>query len=190
MFFKSLPSVATKPSVKKTVVGTKRKFHLLDKRRFFQLGHFFVTSVPLTPQNHEIISIVILLGTTVIGNVMKTSSVHFLDFVPVFLFQGNTKTLKLSLLSKQRMLILTIAPTKLLKLLTKRNCVHADCGQIVVDFELGRTRHKLFNYARQIFIGTPFGEKLHQFIGNLNCEMKVNLAFVFTPKNLKEGKYR
>ena len=51
----------------------------------------------------------------------------------------------------------------------------------LVDSELERERHKVFNYAVETLNETIVNEKLDLFFNSLNCAAKVNLAFCFIP---------
>ena len=62
------------------------------------------------------------------------------------------------------------------------------CRHFLVDSELERARHKVFNYAVETFNETLVNKKLdHFFNNNLKCAAKVNLAFGFTLKNIEDG---
>ena len=60
------------------------------------------------------------------------------------------------------------------------------CQHFFVDSELERARHKLFNYALESLNETIVNEKLDNFFNNLKCAAKVNLAFGFILKNIKD----
>ena len=64
------------------------------------------------------------------------------------------------------------------------------CQHFLVDSELERARHKVFNYAVEILNKTIVNEKLDNFFNNLNCATKVNLAFGFISKNIEDGGFR
>ena len=64
------------------------------------------------------------------------------------------------------------------------------CQHFLVDSELERTRHKVFNYVVETFNETIVNEKLNPFFNNLNCAAKVNLAFGFILKILEDGGFR
>ena len=64
------------------------------------------------------------------------------------------------------------------------------CQQFLVDSELERARHKVFNYAVETLNETIVNEKLDQFFNNLKFAAKVNLAFGFFLKNLEDGGFR
>ena len=64
------------------------------------------------------------------------------------------------------------------------------CQHFLVDSELERARHKVFNYAVEFLNETIVNEKLDQFFNNLKCAAKVNLAFGFIRKNIEDGEFR
>ena len=64
------------------------------------------------------------------------------------------------------------------------------CQHFLVNSELGRARHKVFNYAVEAPNETVVYEKLDHFFNNLNCAAKVNLAFGFILKNIEDGGFR
>ena len=57
------------------------------------------------------------------------------------------------------------------------------CLYFLVDSEVKRARHRVFNYAVESLNETVMNEKLDHFFNNLNCATKVNLSFSFTLKN-------
>ena len=64
------------------------------------------------------------------------------------------------------------------------------CQHFLVDSELERARHKVFNNAVEALNGTVVNEKLDHFFNNLKCAAKVNLAFGFILKNIEDGGFR
>ena len=64
------------------------------------------------------------------------------------------------------------------------------CQHILVDSELERARHKVFNYAVETLNETIMNEKLDHFFNILKCAAKVNLAFGFILKNIEDGGFR
>ena len=60
----------------------------------------------------------------------------------------------------------------------------------LVDSELERPRHKVFNYAVETLNETIVNEKVDHFFDNLKCAAKVNLAFGFILKNIEDGGFR
>ena len=56
------------------------------------------------------------------------------------------------------------------------------CQHFLVDSEIERARHKVFNYAVETFNETIVNEKLDHFFNNLKSSAKVNLAFGFILK--------
>ena len=61
------------------------------------------------------------------------------------------------------------------------------CQYFLVDSELERARHKLFNYAVETLNEKIVNEQLDHFFNNLKCAAKVNLAFGFNLKNIEDG---
>ena len=64
------------------------------------------------------------------------------------------------------------------------------CQLFLVDSELERARHKVFNYAVETLNETIVNEKLDHFLNNLKSAAKVNLAFGFILKNIEDGRFR
>ena len=64
------------------------------------------------------------------------------------------------------------------------------CQHFLVESELERVRHKVFNYAVETLNETIMNEKLDHFFSNLKCAAKVNLAFGFILKNIEDGGFR
>ena len=64
------------------------------------------------------------------------------------------------------------------------------CQQFLVDSELERARHKVFNYAVENLNETIVNAKLDHLFNNLKCAAKVNLAFGFILKNIENGGFR
>ena len=64
------------------------------------------------------------------------------------------------------------------------------CQHLLVDSELERARHKVFNYAVETLNETIVNEKLDHFLNNLKCAAKAKLAFGFTLKNIEDGGFR
>ena len=60
----------------------------------------------------------------------------------------------------------------------------------LVESELERARHKIFNYAVETLNESIVNEKLDHFFNNLKYAAKVNLAFGFILKNIEEGRFR
>ena len=61
------------------------------------------------------------------------------------------------------------------------------CQHFLVDSELERARHKVFNYAVETLNETIVNEKLDYFFNKLKCAAKMNLAFGFILKNIEDG---
>ena len=64
------------------------------------------------------------------------------------------------------------------------------CQHFLVDSELERARHKVFNYAVGTLNDTIVNEKLVHFLNNLKCAAKVKLAFSFILKNTQDERFR
>ena len=64
------------------------------------------------------------------------------------------------------------------------------CQHFLVDSELERARHKVFNHAVETLNETIVNEKLDHFFNNLKRAAKVNLAFGFILKNIEDGGFR
>ena len=64
------------------------------------------------------------------------------------------------------------------------------CQHFLVDSELERARHKVFNYTVETLNETIVNEKLDHFFNNLKCAAKVNLAFGFILKNIEDGGFK
>ena len=64
------------------------------------------------------------------------------------------------------------------------------CQHFLVDSELERARHKVFNYAVETLNKTIVNEKLDHFFNNLKYAAKMNLAFGFILKIIEDGGFR
>ena len=64
------------------------------------------------------------------------------------------------------------------------------CQHFLVNYELERARHKVFDYAVETLNKTNVNEKVDQFFNNLDCVAKMNLAFGFILKNIEDGAFR
>ena len=61
------------------------------------------------------------------------------------------------------------------------------CQHFLVDSELERPRHKVFNYAVETLNERIVNEKLDHLFNKLKCAAKVNLVFGFILKNTEDG---
>ena len=61
------------------------------------------------------------------------------------------------------------------------------CEHFLMDSDLARARHKVFNYAVENLNAKNVDEKLDHFFNNLKCAAKVNLAFGFILRNIEDG---
>ena len=64
------------------------------------------------------------------------------------------------------------------------------CQHFLVDSELERARHKVFNYAVETLNETIVNQKPDNFFNNLKCAAKVNRAFGFILRNIEDGGFR
>ena len=64
------------------------------------------------------------------------------------------------------------------------------CQHFLVDSELDRTRHKVFNYVVETLYEPIVNEKLDHFFYNIKFATKVNLVFGFILKNIDDGRLR
>ena len=64
------------------------------------------------------------------------------------------------------------------------------CQHFLVDSELERARHKIFNYVKKTFDERSVDEKFDFFFKKLKCAAKVNLAFKFILETKEDGLFR
>ena len=64
------------------------------------------------------------------------------------------------------------------------------CQHFLVDSELERTRHKVFNYAIENLNAETVDKKLDLFFKNVKCAANVNLAFDFILRDIEDGAFR
>ena len=64
------------------------------------------------------------------------------------------------------------------------------CQQFLVDSELEKGRHRVFNFAMSTFNNSLFFEKLGLVFKGLECAAKVNFAFGFVLKIFEDGSSR
>ena len=72
---------------------------------------------------------------------------------------------------------------------TLREELHC-CQHFLVDSELEKSRHKVFNYAVETLNEKTVNEKFDHFLNNLKCAAKVNLDFGFILKIMEDGGFR
>ena len=70
-----------------------------------------------------------------------------------------------------------------------REVLHC-CQHLLVDSELERARHKVFDYAVKTLNEPIVNEKLDHFFNNLKSAAKANLAFSLILKNIDDGGFR
>ena len=64
------------------------------------------------------------------------------------------------------------------------------CHYFLVDSELDKERHNVFNYAKDNLNATIVEEKLHHFFNNFLCATKMNLATGLLLKNIADVRLR
>ena len=64
------------------------------------------------------------------------------------------------------------------------------CQHFLVDSELEKRRHRVFNFAMSTFDNSLITQKLDLVFDGLECAAKVNLAFGFVLKNVEDGSCR
>ena len=64
------------------------------------------------------------------------------------------------------------------------------CQHFLIDSELEKGRHRVFNFAMSTFDNSLIKKKLDLVFKGLECAAKVNLAFGFVLKNVEDGSCR
>ena len=64
------------------------------------------------------------------------------------------------------------------------------CRQFLVDSEIQKRRHSVFNFSVNNLTAQVIKEKLHRVLDKLKCVAKLNLALGFILKNIEDGKFR
>ena len=64
------------------------------------------------------------------------------------------------------------------------------CKHFLVDSELQKGRHSVFNFAVNNLTAQVIEEKLDRVLDKLKCVAKLNLALGFILKNIEDGKFR
>ena len=64
------------------------------------------------------------------------------------------------------------------------------CRYFLVDSELQKGRHSVFNFAVKNLTAQVIEEKLDRVLDKLKCVAKLNLALGFILKNIEDGKFR
>ena len=64
------------------------------------------------------------------------------------------------------------------------------CRQFLVDSEIQKGRHSVFNFAVSNLAAQVIEEKLDRVLDELKCVAKPNLALGFILKNIEDGKFR
>ena len=194
LLLKSLCLIETKKLLVTIVVSKLQRLILRVKRRVVLLVHCFVPKVPVSPQNPKMISITILLRSTAPKNLMSPSSVNIVNksFQDFTLYVNiETVNTECRLDQEQDMCVCVdvehiVRDDEDQRLREKlRSCKH-----FLVDSELERARHSVFNYAVETLNETIVNEKLDHFFNHLKYAAKVNLAFSFNLKNIEDGGFR
>ena len=64
------------------------------------------------------------------------------------------------------------------------------CRNLLVDSEIQKGRHNVFNFAVNNIAAQVIEEKLDHVLYKLKCVAKLNLALGFILKNIEDGKFR
>ena len=64
------------------------------------------------------------------------------------------------------------------------------CRHFLIDSEIQKRRHSVFNFAVNNLIAQVIEEKLDCVLDKLKCVAKLNLALRFILKNIEDGKFR
>ena len=64
------------------------------------------------------------------------------------------------------------------------------CRHFLVDSEIQKGRHSVFNFVVNNLTAQVIEEKLDRVLDKLKCVAKLNLAFGFILKNIEDGKFR
>ena len=64
------------------------------------------------------------------------------------------------------------------------------CRHFLVDSEIQKGRHSVFNFAVNNLTAQVIEEKLDRVLDKLKCVEKLNLALGFLLKNIEDGKFR
>ena len=64
------------------------------------------------------------------------------------------------------------------------------CRHVLVDSEIQKGRHSVFNLVVNNLTARVIDEKLYRVLDNLKCAAKLNVALGFILKNIEDGKFR
>ena len=175
----------------KIVVPKLQETILYGTRRVVLLVHCIVANVPISPQNPKMISITILLRNTAPGkpDVTFKCKLCYQEFPGFYALRQHRNTQHgMQIGSRSRdvdveHIVGDVEDQSLREELRS-------CQNFLVDSEHERARHKVFNYAVETLNETIVNKKLEHFFNNLKCAAKVNLAFGFILKNIKDGGFR
>ena len=158
-------------------------------RRVALLVHCIVSNVPISPQNPKMICITILLRSSAPRNLMSPSSVNFVikSFQDYTLYV-NIKTLNTECKSDQEQMWMWNIQWEMEDHRLREEL--RSCQRFLVDSELERAGHKVFNYAIENINAEIVDEELDHFFNNLKCAAKVDLVFGFILRNIEDGGFR
>ena len=159
------------------MVPKLQKTILYVTRRDVQLERCFVPNVPISSQNPKTIWITILLRRTAPPKPVITFKCKpcFQEFPGFYALRQHWNTQHgMHIRSGTR----DVDPEHIVGDVEDhrlREDLHS-CQHFLVDSELERARHKVFNYAAETLNETIVNEKLDHFFDNLKCAAKVNLV--------------
>ena len=188
LLLKCLHSIETKKLLVRIVVPKLQSLILGVTGRDVQLEHCVVPTVPISQQSTKTTWITILLRSTAPQNLKSPLYANFaIKSFQDFTLYVNIETLNTEGRSDQeqemwmwKYIVGNVEGYSLREEL--RSCQH-----FLVDSELERARHKVFNYAVESLNETIVNEKIDHFFKNLKCAAKLNLAFGFLLKNIQDG---
>ena len=163
-------------------------------RRDVQLEHCIVPTIPISPQNLETIWITILLRRTSCHSAPELDvtfkcKLCYQEFPGLYALRQHRNTqhgMQIGSGTRDMNLEHIVGDVEDHSLSEElRSSQH-----FLVDSELERARHKVFNYAVESLNEAIANEKLDQFFNNLKCVAKVNLAFGFNLNNIEDGGFR
>ena len=175
----------------KPVVPKLQETILYGTRRDVQLEHCIVLNVPISPKDHKMVWITILLRSLPPHNLMSPSSVNFFyqELPGFYAFRQHRNTqhgMQVGSRTRDVNVEHIVGDVKDHKL---REDLRS-CHYFLVDYEHERAKHKVFDYAVETLNETIVNEKVDNFFNNLKCAAKVRLAFGFVLRNIEDGGFR
>ena len=194
LLMKCLRSIETRKLHVRIVLPKLQSLILRVTRRDVQLEHCIVPIVPFSPQNPRTIWITILLRRTWCHSapefyVTFKCKLCYQKFPGLYALRQDRNT-------QHGMQIRSGTGDVNLEHIVGDVEDHSlreelrSSQHFLVDSELERARHKVFNYAVESLNEAIANKKLDQFFNNLKCAAKVNLAFGFILKNIEDGGFR